>query len=185
VASDTIRAFVALEIEAPCRERIVALTRDLRQRIPEVRWAHAEQLHLTLRFLGDSTRAALARLTPELARAAEACAPAEVSVAGLGLFPERGAPRVLWLALDLPAPLLVLQSACEAAAVAAGFARDGRPFQPHLTLGRWRSHAPRPSLPPADLGLTHLSRLTLFQSELRPEGATHTQLATFELGSRP
>ena len=185
MAGDTIRAFVALELDAACRERIVALTRELRPLVPDVRWAHADQLHLTLKFLGDSTRAVLDRLTPDLERAAAVCAPAEVSVAGLGMFPERGAPRVLWLAIALPAPLLALQSACEAAAGAAGFAREARPFQPHLTLGRWRSHAARPNLPAADLGRTRLSRLTLFQSELRPEGARHTSLATFELGSRP
>ena len=94
------------------------------------------------------------RCAPLLAAAAAACPPAEAQVAGLGTFPERGSPRVLWLGLAVPAAILDLQRACERAARAAGFEREERPFRAHLTLGRWRDRAPRPELPPADLGTT-------------------------------
>jgi 2'-5' RNA ligase len=106
-----------------------------------------------------------------------------VPVVGLGLFPERGSPRVLWLGLELPQPMTELQAACEASAVAAGFSRETRPFSPHLTLGRWRDRAARPELPAVELGPVALDTLVLFRSELRPDGAVYTELARFGLGS--
>jgi 2'-5' RNA ligase len=78
--------------------------------------------------------------------------------------------------------MAALQAGCEAAAVAAGFPREARRFSPHLTLGRWRDRAARPELPAVDLGSSVLDTLVLFRSELRPEGAVHTQLQRFELG---
>jgi 2'-5' RNA ligase len=185
MATEFLRAFIALEIEAGMRERIASVMADLKRGIPDARWAPREQLHLTLRFLGDVSREALARMEPALGRAAADCPAAEAKVAGLGMFPERGSPRVLWLGIDLPAAALDLQTACETAAVAAGLPRESRPFKPHLTLARWRGPARRPLLPAADLGPTRLARLILFRSELKPPGAVHTALAEFALGSRP
>ena len=184
MATELLRAFIALEIEAGMRERIAAAMADLKRGIPDARWAPREQLHLTLRFLGDVSRETLARITPALESAAAECPAAEAKVAGLGMFPERGSPRVLWLGIDLPSAVSALQTACEAAAVAAGLPRENRPFRPHLTLARWREPARRPTLPPLDLGPTHLARLILFRSELKPQGAVHTPLAEFALGSR-
>jgi RNA 2',3'-cyclic 3'-phosphodiesterase len=141
-----------------------------------------EGIHLTLRFLGDTSPEQVAALRPLLAAAAVACPAAEGRVVGLGTFPERGSPRVLWLGLDVPSAVYDLQRACERAARAAGFERETRPFQAHLTLGRWRDRAPHPELPPADLGTTRLDTLVLFQSDLRPDGAVYTSLARFALG---
>jgi 2'-5' RNA ligase len=98
------------------------------------------------------------------------------------MFPQRGSPRVLWLGLDVPPPVVDLQAACERAARAAGFEKEERPFRAHLTLGRWRESTPRPELLPADLGSTRLEALVLFRSDLRPDGAVYTPLARFPLG---
>jgi 2'-5' RNA ligase len=98
------------------------------------------------------------------------------------MFPERGSPRILWLGLEVPPPILDLQLACERAARTAGFEREERPFRAHLTLGRWRERVPRPDLPTADLGSTRLDTLVLFRSELRSSGAVYTPLARFPLG---
>jgi 2'-5' RNA ligase len=182
---ELLRAFVALEIEGGMRERMASVQSDLRRQIPDARWAPVEQLHLTLRFLGDLPREALTQIEPHLRRAAQDCPAAEARVAGLGMFPERGSPRVLWIGIDVAPSFLQLQVACEEAAVMAGVPRERRPFRPHLTLARWRGPARRPVLPAVDLGPTRLSRLVLFRSELRREGAQHTALATFELGSPP
>lgn len=141
-----------------------------------------EGIHLTLRFLGDTSPSRVDLLRPALAAAAAACPPVEARAAGLGTFPERGSPRVLWLGLEVQAAVLDLQRACERAARAAGFEREPRPFRAHLTLGRWRDRAPRPELPPADLGTTRLETLVLFRSDLRPDGAVYTALARFALG---
>jgi 2'-5' RNA ligase len=103
-------------------------------------------------------------------------------VGEVGLFPERGSPRVLWLGVRLPQPVFVLQAACERAAVEAGFAPEPRPFRPHLTLGRFKERARRPEPPARDLGATRLDALVLFRSQLQQGGAVYTPLERFPLG---
>lgn len=181
-APGEVRAFVALDIDDEALTRIADLIAALRPRNPGLRLVGAAGIHLTLRFLGPSRPEAIELMRPALALAAARCPAGAARIAGLGLFPERGAPRVLWLGLDLPPETRELQAACEAAAVAAGYSREARPFRPHLTLGRWRERAPRPTLPPVELGVARLDRLVLYRSELRPAGAVYTPLAGFPLG---
>jgi RNA 2',3'-cyclic 3'-phosphodiesterase len=183
MSQDKLRAFVALDIGAETRDRIAALIADLRPELHNMRLVPIEQLHLTLRFLGDIPRDSVAALGKALEHAAAVCPQVDVALEGIGTFPERGHPRVLWLGLALPEPIFALQAACEAAAQQIGLAPEPRPFRPHLTLGRWRSPAPRPALPPVTLGTTRLSRIVLYESQLGPGGATHTPLGSFALGS--
>lgn len=181
-AAGNARAFVAIELDTPLREAIGDLQARLRPRLGGIRLVRPEGIHLTLRFLGDTSPAQVETLRPRLAAASAECPPAAARVVGLGTFPERGRPRVLWLELEVPPPVLDLQRACERAARTAGFEREERPFRAHLTLGRWRERAPIPDLPPADLGATRLDTLVLFRSDLRPGGAVYTPLARFRLG---
>lgn len=179
---DTLRAFVALEMDDLIRDRLASLVAELRGRLPGVSWARPEGIHLTLRFLGDANPSALDAMTPRLRAAASRCPPASPVVSGLGVFPERGRARVLWIGIAVPPAVETLQSECEAAAVAAGFDPEPRPFRPHLTLGRWREGAPRPDLPTGDLGAASLRCLVLYRSELHPGGARYTPLFRFGLG---
>jgi RNA 2',3'-cyclic 3'-phosphodiesterase len=181
-AAGDVRTFVALDLDIRLREAIGDLQARLRPRLGGIRLVRPEGIHLTLRFLGDTSPAQVETMRPLLAAAATACPPVDARVAGLGTFPERGSPRVLWLGLDVPSVAFDLQRACERAARTAGFEREPRPFRAHLTLGRWRDRAPRPDLPPADLGVTRLDALVLFKSDLRPDGAVYTPLARFGLG---
>ena len=107
----------------------------------------------------------------------------EVRLAGAVAFPPRRA-RVIALDLAPHAPLAAAAEALERAAVACGFEPERRPFRPHLTLGRFKHSVPRPKLPELDLGRTTLRTLTLFQSELRPDGAVYTPLERYALRGR-
>jgi RNA 2',3'-cyclic 3'-phosphodiesterase len=176
-----IRAFVALDLDDSTRARLAELVRSLDSVIPGARWVRPEGIHLTLRFLGYARRAVLDSLLPPLRRAAEDCPATMADVAGLGVFPERGRARVIWIGLSLSPTVLRLQQACERAAVAAGFEPETRPFAPHLTLGRWREPAPRPTLPEADLGRTRLDTLVLYRSQPGRAGSVYTPLETFPL----
>jgi 2'-5' RNA ligase len=178
-----IRSFVALELDAAVRDRLELLIVQLRREIPGVRWSRPQSLHVTVRFLGYADPPALVRLQGPLAEIAARCPPARASLRGLGLFPPRGGPRVLWLGLEVPAGIAALQAECERAAIAAGFPPEPRAFRPHLTLGRWSAPAPRPRLPPADLGAALLDRLVLFRSDMRRGGSIYTPLAAFDLGA--
>jgi 2'-5' RNA ligase len=178
-----VRAFIALELPPAARAATAALMDSLRPSLRGLRFLAPETLHLTLRFLGDTTEPQVEDLRPRLDAAAAACSSAEVKIAGLGTFPGGGSPRVLWLGVEMPPSLLALQRACEQAAAAAGFPRETKPFRSHLTLGRWRDRVRRPELPAADLGAVGLEYLVLFKSELRPAGAVHTPVATWPLAA--
>ncbi len=183
-ATPPLRAFIALELDLRLREAMADLQAQLRPRLAGIRFVHPEGIHLTLRFLGPTRPQQIARLQPSLAGAASECPPFAASISGVGTFPDRGSPRVLWLAVALPEPALELQRSCERAARAAGFDREERPFRAHLTLGRWRERAPQPELAAVDLGSTRLETLVLLRSELRRDGAVYTPLERFPLGRR-
>ena len=181
-ADGSVRAFVALELSPPLRASLGELQQRLRPSLGGIRLVRPEAIHLTLRFLGPTRPEQIQALGPPLAAAARACPPFEVHVRGVGTFPARGRPRILWAGLELPSAALELQRACELAAAAAGLGREQRPFRAHLTLGRWRESTTRPVLPETDLGATRLDSLVLFRSELGKGGAVHTPLTRFALG---
>jgi RNA 2',3'-cyclic 3'-phosphodiesterase len=179
--SDTVRAFLAVALADATRERLRALTTGWSEATPGLRLVPPANAHLTLRFLGASTPAQIARVSTLLAPAAAACPSGTAAASGLALFPPRGAPRVLALVLDLPAGLAALQRRCEDAALQAGFAPEARPFRPHVTLGRWSGRAPRPALPPLEPFAVPLDRLLLYRSDAGPRGVVYTPLAGFPL----
>ncbi|HET8647069.1 MAG TPA: RNA 2',3'-cyclic phosphodiesterase [Vicinamibacteria bacterium] len=182
MSTSPLRAFIALDVDEGARERLVGLLQRLAGEVPGVRWVRAEGLHVTVRFLGWTDAAVLGRIEDAVAPAARDCAPAQAALGPLGLFPERGSPRVLWVGLDLPPRMHALQRACEQAARHEGFEPEERAFRPHVTLGRWKDRARRPVLPAPDLGTAHVTQLTLYRSELRPSGAVYTPLHRFDLG---
>jgi RNA 2',3'-cyclic 3'-phosphodiesterase len=188
-----IRAFIAFPVPDDFRARIADRLHDLQPRLAGIRLLRGEDLHFTLRFLGPTTRDQMDALAPRLRSAAAACPRDEAQVGGFDLFPERGAPRVLFLGLSPPAGVATLQAACEKAAVEAGFPPDGRRFRPHLTLGRWRGSPDqrgnrglrgprlRPDLPRVELGALRLEALVLYRSDLGSGGARYTPLLELPL----
>ena len=180
-----IRAFVALPLPDALREGVEETVRAMKVLLPEVRYVHDQGAHVTLRFFGWTSAETLAALEAPLRAAAAECPAGEMGVRGLGLFPEKGSPRVLWMGLSLWPEVQVLQARCEAAAVAAGLEPEPRPFHPHLTLGRWRDRARRPALPAPDIGAARVDEVILYRSDLRPTGSLHVPMARFPLGSRP
>ncbi len=176
-----IRAFVALELPAALRAALAHTIAGLARAVPAIRWVDPAHTHLTLRFLGWTTRERLAVLERRLAVLAAETPALGSHVGGLGLFPPSGRARVLWIGITLPPAGEALQAACETAAVEAGFPPERRQYKPHLTLGRWRDPSARPKLPAVDLGPVALDRLVLFRSELRRGGAEYTPLSTFPL----
>jgi 2'-5' RNA ligase len=181
-----IRAFVALPLPDALRAGVAETVRAMKTLLPEVRYVHDDGAHVTLRFFGWTRPDTLAALEEPLRAAAAECPPGEMGVRGLGLFPDRGSPRVLWMGLLLWPEVHVLQARCEAAAVAAGLEPEPRPFHPHLTLGRWRDRVrARPTLPEADLGAARVDEVVLYRSDLRPSASLHTPMARFPLGGPP
>src|SRR5687768_7199708 len=191
--STTICAFVALELPRPMQTAFAEEIERLEKDIPGVEWIDPRKMHLTLRFLGWTTRDRVACLDPYLAAAAKACPPLDATVSGLGTFPPTATEaRVLWAGITIPRAGKTLQAACEAAAIECGFPPERREFQPHLTLGRFKQAARLRGLPKLNLGATRLENLVVYRSQpARGEAAmpgvrravtAYSKLATFPLG---
>jgi len=101
-----------------------------------VKWVRAEGIHLTLKFLGDVDPEREPELRSGLARAAAGARPLPLSVHGFGVFPDYSRPRVIWAGLEADPALELLQHRIEQEFTPLGFPPEGRPFHPHLTLGR-------------------------------------------------
>ena len=143
-----MRTFIAIELPDDVKRRVIEQQRRLQKQLQEqglddcVRWTAPANLHLTLRFLGDTTGSQRVQLEADLAALAAGQTPLALSVHALGCFPNFRRPTIVWLDFqgDLPA-LLQFQQRVEQLAQAAGFAPEDRAFTPHLTIGRAQKSA--------------------------------------------
>ncbi len=180
----TLRTFVAIELVDPARAALSDYLATLRP-TPGVAWTRAENLHLTLKFLGNVPTARIDELTARLREATAAAAAFTMTVAGVGAFPNVARPRILWVGCKAPS-LPALAAAVDAACVRCGCAAEERPFHPHVTLGRVRE-GKRGSFPflaadgSRDFGASATSAVVLFASQLGSGGARYTPLATLAL----
>jgi 2'-5' RNA ligase len=168
------RLFIAIDLPAPLASELASLV----QPFPGARFVRREQLHLTLRFLGE--------VVPEAQRALESQLVERViaqkftlAVHGGGVFPDRRRPHVLWAGIEPSRALLELQASIEGAVQLAGLAREEKPFHPHVTLARLKG----PARSEVERALETLSRFSaapfavtafrLYSSVLSDSGATH------------
>jgi 2'-5' RNA ligase len=134
-----IRTFIAVAVSAEVRERASDLVERLRASGADVNWVRPENMHLTLKFLGDVVDSQLGDVCSAVARAAARVAPFEATCRGAGAFPDVRRPRTIWIGVERGAQEMVaLHAAIEAALAPAGFPNDHRPYHPHLTIGRLR-----------------------------------------------
>jgi 2'-5' RNA ligase len=188
--SQQIRLFIAVHLPESVKEALVTTATEMGHALPDktVRWAKPAQMHLTLRFLGDTAVAQLPELQTQLTQLTAQYRPFQLQLTEVGAFPNRKRPRVVWagLAGDL-AVLLTMQAALEDQVVALGWSREKRPFSPHITLGRVKD-ARKAQMLKWDVELPALAvevgEIYLVQSELRPSGPIYTvrHLAKLEGG---
>lgn len=176
-----MRLFIAIDLPVELKQALA----KLRCELPAARWVPAAQIHLTLAFLGEVEEASAGRLNAELARIQ--LPPFTLSLTGLGCFPHRQRPRVLWVGLAPDAQLANLVAAVQSAIRACGLPMEERPFSAHITLGRLRFPAPREvgaflDQPlPAHLPLLPVQEFILYASRLHPQGVEHRPLTRFPL----
>lgn len=184
-----MRLFIAVNLPSVVRERLAAEQDRLRQAQADVSWVRAENIHVTLKFLGETEEKRLDRIRPALLEVARGSAPFRIQVSGLGSFGGR-VPRVVWVGVQEGVePLSRLAKDVEAAMARLGFPREKRGFSAHITLGRVRSARNAEALLTAlaqaetgPLGSVEVNQFELMQSELRPTGSVYTVLAEFPLG---
>lgn len=181
-----MRLFVALEIPSAVRQNLATLLDSMRAITKEPRWVRAENLHVTLKFLGeiaetkvDAVRRALMGIHSDKCIA--------LDFRGLGFFPNEKHPRVFWTGLEASPNLKGLAGDIEGVMEELGIPREKRDFSPHLTLARFE----RPRLPEAlrklivdnqqrEFGFQRTNEFHLIQSRLQPTGAEYNTVATFQ-----
>lgn len=185
-ADESWRLFIAIELPGSLRELVNDHISSLRRAAPAARasWVRAENLHLTLKFLGNTPLARVEALSLALRRAAAKVSPFGLNVGGCGSFPPRSQPRVLWIGcVDPTGSLNQLYEALEDECAQAGFSREDRAFHPHLTVGRLRQPqgARRLAELHQSLGFApppvEVSDVCLIRSELRSDGSRYTVIA--------
>lgn len=131
-----MRLFLALNLIPEVRLRVHAATAALRTAAPDVRWVDESKLHLTLKFLGEQPEALVAPLSAALDEAAGQSRELDLQFGAIGAFPNFRHPRVVWLGVAPDPKLELLHHDVEIACDGLGLGVDGRPFRPHVTLGR-------------------------------------------------
>jgi len=190
MASDGMRAFVALtlaaEVEQAVAEFIESMRTALTTRSDGIRWTGRNQLHLTLRFLGNRVAAStLEPLAGALEEIANGTACFEIGVRGLGVFPNLSRPRVIWIGLK-SAELSALANEVERAAVAAELVPERRTFAAHLTIARVHDLTGWSELRRAietakarDFGHSLARSLILYRSILQSDSPVYEELARY------
>lgn len=188
-----LRAFIALETPAGIQSAIAHSTAALKKALPKtlVRWVAPQNVHLTLKFLGDVSPATLEQLAETLMGETASHGMFSMSVGGLGAFPDAHRARVIWIGLEAPPAMETLRRGVEAAAAQLGYRPEERVFSPHLTIGRVGQNASAPDLQHirnvleaskvGKLGTLRVEAVHIFKSDLQPGGAVYTHLYTLPL----
>lgn len=187
------RMFCAIELPEDVRARAADHIARLRGAVPHARasWERAEKLHITLKFLGEIEPQRTHAPSLAAARAAALVSPFNLAIEGAGAFPTRGVPRVLWIGVtDSAGRLAQLQKQLEDECASENFARDERPFHPHLTIARLRApqYARRLAALHKEMGFEAMgfdaAGLVVVRSELSPRGSRYTTLSHHTLGAQ-
>lgn len=191
-----LRAFIAIELPSLLQEAIEKQTSRLRQTLGSdiIRWVPPENMHLTLKFLGDIATSHVDFLKQLLTREASIHLQFDLQIGGLGSYPNSRRPRVLWAGLHAPADLAALQKSIEAGTTRLGYEQEERAFSPHLTLGRVRQtispsemqkvRTALDTIQLGNIGTARVNSIHLFKSELHPGGSIYTKLFSAPL-SKP
>lgn len=179
-----IRLFVAVDLPDSIKDELSGITFGL----PGARWVEPDQLHLTVRFIGEVDGGLFADIRSALEDVRASQFPLELK--GLGVFPPRKEPRVLWVGLEKSEGLWQLRKKVDSALSRVGLAPEKRKFSPHITLARLKqtpisrltnflSGNGLFALPPFQV-----TEFTLYSSQLTPKGAIHEPEAVYPLLDR-
>ena len=186
----SIRTFIALELPPAVISLLHKVQQDLKRMNIRARWARPENIHITLKFLGDINPGDIDKIGAAMTAAAIEFPPVTLTVRGIGVFPGIKRPRVIWVGLggDIRS-LLSLQSRLEQELAGAGFPKDKRSFKAHLTLGRIKQSAGpavirRMISQHATLNSDDFTcnQVILFKSDLKPSGAVYSKLKQTRIG---
>ena len=190
-----IRSFIAIELDDEITSQLDKLCQRIRSQFDlddrSIKWARPEQIHLTLKFLGDVEDKLIPSLCEAITRTASQFKPFEFQIDTCGCFPPRGSARVLWAGLSEKHQFLqTLHQSLDTHLQKIGFARESRPVTAHLTLARIKNtktgHQAKnilKNIGPLTLPSQWVNQLTLFHSQLSKQGPQHTPMHHAPLGN--
>jgi 2'-5' RNA ligase len=186
----TIRTFIAIKLP----ESIIISIREIQEYIRtngfNLRWVRPENIHLTLKFLGDIKEDGIENVTTAIYDSVKTYVPMSLCAKGVGVFPGIKRPRVVWVGVSGQIESLVgLQKRLEEALEVLGFEKEKRPFSGHLTLGRIKGRIDPKRFGDVlkkYVGFTsetfYADKVILYKSELKPTGAVYTEIVNVPLG---
>lgn len=190
-----IRVFIAVDLPPAIQESVEKQTAPLRRTLGDdlIRWVPAQNMHLTLKFIGNIATSHLDFLKQMLTQSVNSQRQFDLQVGGIGSFPNLKRPRVLWVGIHAPADLTSLQKNVEAGAVRLGYEKEERAFSPHLTLGRVRQNVSAADLQRirsalentqiGRIGTATIEAVHLYKSDLHADGSIYTKLLSVPLGN--
>lgn len=184
-----IRTFIAIDVPAAQQREILHLQTALRSLLPHVRWVSSPLLHITLHFLGEVPAPELDKVAQAVAAGIKHQSPFEILLRGVGGFPPRSSPRVIWLGVATgAAELRRLYGSLADELALSGFSPSREEYHPHVTLGRvsvrlpgaaWKEVTKR--FAGVEVGPFQASEVRVVKSDLTPHGPQYTTLTSFSL----
>ncbi|MFC1511768.1 RNA 2',3'-cyclic phosphodiesterase [Candidatus Latescibacterota bacterium] len=175
-----MRTFIAVELPDNIRRTIAGYIELLRGVIPQVKWVAPENLHLTMKFLGEVPEKRLDSIKECASQVVEGFSPFTVELEHVGFFPNSHHPQVIWIgSSDGVDQLLELYQKFEDCLESSGFDRDAKTFSPHLTVGQVKRHARvtiPPGIPEFEGETFEVNGISVIMSTLTPQGPLYTTL---------
>jgi RNA 2',3'-cyclic 3'-phosphodiesterase len=180
-----LRLFIAIRIPADVRAALASFVQELRGVAPQAKWVRPANLHITLKFLGETDSAKLSAIQNSLVSIRSA-QPVTFEFHGLGFFPNEKRPRVFWAGMEASPNLKSLAGEIDHSLGEIGFPVEGRPFTPHLTLARFNQsghllklHTIAKESSSRSFGSLTAREFHLIESKLKSSGAEYTTLHSF------
>jgi RNA 2',3'-cyclic 3'-phosphodiesterase len=182
--SNTMRTFIAVELPEKIIYTIGKVQEKIKSHGLKIRWVRPENVHLTLKFLGDIKAADTEKVARAVSESVTGYAPISLAIKGIGVFPGIKGPRVLWLGISKRLDLLTaLQKTLDEKLGKMDFPKERRPFRGHLTIGRIKAKIDSKTLNDVlkeFIGFESepflASRIILYKSDLKPQGAVYTKI---------
>lgn len=188
---ENIRCFIAIDFCQDTLQKVNQIQNQLfKDGFQEIRWIKAENLHITLKFLGDTEAGKIIELKEKMDQVCATTTSFELIFEKLGVFPGWTNPRILWVGFEKSAQLKTLAENIEAASSGLGFEAERRPFSPHITIGRFNRNLPvhktgllqeRCNGIQLDIPKEMVTNIHLYRSILKPSGAEYSRLHTSQL----
>jgi 2'-5' RNA ligase len=187
-----IRTFIAIELSPMIQNHLTIVLEQLKSCIKTgVRWVPPNNIHLSLKFIGDFPEGQIPNLKHDLSIATSHIHPFDFEISNLGAFPNLNHARVIWVGVVSNNALQDLASECDRVTHTFGISLEERPFSPHLTLGRVSSNITQQEMAEIGkvlsnkkigiLGTQQVGAVTIFKSDLGPSSAAYTPLTRLHL----